>query len=198
MDLIVREQFEKIAALVAYDVPQRQIANATGLSDARISEIIATEEFKAILQEKALENFEKHQTLNDGWDIAENLALNNVLAALEHAPDPDYSLKVAAMANKANRRGRFNQSAIPGQAGVRAVINLNAAFVNKLQQNFSISQLDHTQIKQKDADFLSPESVETMLVGGSASIAIEDNSSDANNDVDDLLPDFSVGVTADG
>lgn len=161
------EMYKKLAKLILYETPQNQIAMALKLSDGRISQIVQTEEFKEILAEISTEVFDSQQMMNQSWDAIENLAVCHVYEAMQANPDPEFALKVATVANRATRRGQLNHMPLQGSAGVRAVLQLNATFVNKLQQNFNIGNrhdrgnelLEHKQ----RTDYMLPGAVEQLL-----------------------------------
>lgn len=162
--VLVEKYYDKVASMLAVEVPHAQIAVVTGLSEAEIGELAENDSIKALVQESAAANYNKHTTLNEGWDMMENLSVNAVLTHLEMNPDPDFALKAAVMANKAQRRGQHNPgNVIPGQAGVRAVINLSANFINQLQQNLTITQTKPAQLVKKDSNFLAPKAVASLL-----------------------------------
>ncbi len=180
-DVVVVEpdRLEKIARMVLFDVPQVNIAKAVGLTEGRISQIIATEEFSKILEGLAADKFDQNNTLNEGWDKIEALALNNIIQVLDHNMDADFSLRAATMANRAQRRGRLGNQPIDGRQGARAVFHLTANFVDKLQQNnvlvngekngdssvLNLQTYKHRKEPvQKASDFLSPDGVEKLLV----------------------------------
>ena len=157
--------YERIAQLALIDVPQRQIAQAVQLSEAMISDIVNHDEkFKEILAEKSIAHHEEQRIVNEGWDAVEALSIKGIVDTLAQTHDPEFLLKAAAVANKAQRRGKLNQ-AIPtnGDAG-RVVINLNGAFVDKLQQNnVQINVGERPELVQKDSDALSAKHLKTML-----------------------------------
>lgn len=166
-----RAKLEKMARMALFDVPEVQIAKALGLSD--IADIIVSEEYKSILSDISTEYFEQNQQLNDGWNSVEALALGIVVTNLSWSKDPDFALRAASMANKARRRGDVTQQPINGQAGARAVINLTANFIQKLQQ-FGMEKTDtaaagemktvNSEPAHKDADYMVPEKVEKLFV----------------------------------
>jgi hypothetical protein len=185
----------KIANMILYEVPNRQIAAACGLSESRLSQLIATEDYKLVEEEIATEHFESQQVMNKGWDALEQISLNCVLQAMQMRPDPEFAMKAAMLANRATRRGSLNHTPIPGNAGVRTVIQLNAHFVDKLQQNFTISneregrqavQVEQHRVSMlpqaKVTELLSPKSMQVS--GGLTGLA-------------NLLGDFNLqGVPA--
>lgn len=159
------KHLEKIAKMVMVNVPQNQIASACGVSEGRISQIIATQDYKNIEQQVAIEKFEESDLINQGWDSVEALGVRGTLTALQNNPEPEFALKAAIVANKAIRRGTFNNNPIPQSAGVRAVIHLNPVFVDKLQQNFEISaeRIAKLAEKPKDSDFMPAQEVHDLL-----------------------------------
>ncbi len=170
---------EKVAKMVLANVPQNQIAAACGVSEGMISQVINTTEYKTIEQVLAVEKFEESQLINQGWDSVEALGVKTTIMALQNNPEPDFALRAAVVANKAIRRGTHNQNPIPQSAGVRAVIHLNPTFVNKLQQNFEISETKDKALseKPKDSDFLPAKDVHELLStnksGESLAISVE-------------------------
>lgn len=162
--ILVEKYYDKVASMLAVEVPHAQIAAVTGLSEAEIGELVNNDSIKTLIQENALASYNKYETLNEGWDMMENLGMNGVLAHLQMNPDPDFALKAATLANKAQRRGQHKPgNVIPGQAGVRAVINLSANFINQLQQNLTITQTKPIQLVKKDSNFLAPKAVASLL-----------------------------------
>lgn len=124
----------RVAQLLAMDVPHKQIAAACGLSESRISQLVATEDVQRKVQELLAERIDQIDTLNSGWDAVEEEALGTVLQSLRANPDPDFALRAASLANRATRRGGYGQQPIAGHSTASATINLKAVFVEKLQQ----------------------------------------------------------------
>lgn len=168
---------EKIAKMVIANVPQNQIATACGVSEGLITQVMATTEYKVIEQEISVLKFEESQMLNQGWDSVEALGVKSTLLALQHNPDPEFALKAAVVANKAIRRGTHNNNPIPQSAGVRAVIHLNPVFVDKLQQNFEVSETKISGLvdNPKDSDFMPASEVHDLLgMGNNGKTLIND------------------------
>ncbi len=160
-------KLEKIARMALFDVPEAQIAKAVGVSD--IAEYIESQEYKDVLARISTEYFEQNQQLNDGWNSIEALALTAVIDNLTWSKDPDFALRAAGMANKANRRGDVTQQPINGQAGARAVFHLTQNFIQKLQ-NFGNEGKGSNGVEienkpaHKDTDYMVPEKVEKLFV----------------------------------
>ena len=174
---ITNDRLEKIARMVLYDVPHTQIALAVGISESRVTQILETEEFKDLMQSIASERFDQDSSINDGWDHLEAIALKNILEKIQWNGDPEFALKAAMMANKAQRRGQFNNRPLDERDGVRAVINLTAAFIDQLQNNtvvvngsdevktplLKMARPDSEKPEQKKQDFLPPEKLDNLF-----------------------------------
>lgn len=175
--MINNQQLEKIARMAAFEVPAVQIARAMGLTEARISQITNSDEYKITLAEVSTQFFEQNQTLNDGWDTIEANSLNILMTNLKWRNDPEFALRVAAVANKANRRGSVSNRMIDGQMGARAVFHLTANFIDRLQQinvtnkvvNGDTNKSTNGKVKdnipaQKQSDYMVPEQVEKLFM----------------------------------
>lgn len=164
---------ERIAKMDHAGVSISQIAQACNIDDVKLVELMETPKYKEALASIAAETFDKMDVLNGGWDMVENLAMNKVVDHLQRAPDPDYALKAAALANKAIRRGKHENNPIGLQPNNQAIINVSLQFADKLQQNFQINQTEVKELKKKDDNFLPPKSVSRLLGGGKTKQAKE-------------------------
>jgi hypothetical protein len=133
MQNLKAELLTRIAKLKSMEISNTQIAAAVGLDEPQLELVLASPAYKEKFSALQLEKYESHDMMNSGWDAIEEEAAGTVLAYLRERPDPEYALKAAAMANKAQRRGSHANVPIMGGVTAAAVINLNAVFVNKLQ-----------------------------------------------------------------
>ena len=155
---------EKIARMALFDVSQKQIAYAVGVSEGRITQIMTSSDYQKVYADLSSEYFENNQTLNEAWDKTEAIALDNLLVMLEWNKDPDLMLKIAAMANRANRRGQTANTPLNGMDGVRAVIHLNQTFIERLQQVSITRASRDDEIPQKDINVMTPGDVERSFI----------------------------------
>lgn len=130
---IKQDVLTRIAKLKSMEVPAHQIAAAVGMDEADLEVLMASAKFRDQFSAQQLKKYDTHETLNDGWDAVEETAMGHVLEYLMARPDPEYALRAAAMANKAQRRGAHSNVPITGGVQAAAVIQLNAVFVKKLQ-----------------------------------------------------------------
>jgi hypothetical protein len=169
---IADAKIEKIVKLINYGATNAEIAQATGLEEAEIVQVRAMPAFIAKLADSAYEEFDNFTTMNDAWDKLEQMSLVNVLQVVEYNKDPDFNLKVAMLANKAQRRGLKTNKPIQATAPTRTVIVMNQQFVELLQADGrnravitgeSTSVIEQIENNVKSQDFLNPEKVERML-----------------------------------
>lgn len=155
------ERLELVANLHIQGVPQAQIGECVGLSQASISEIMQTDAFRSMLAVKQAEHYEKSKQYDDGWDAVENKALANLINGLAINPNPELALKAAVLANKAHRRvSPANRPLQATEAGARVFIQLNQTFAEQLQ---TIGLKVISQGEMKVASVLSPTRVEKFI-----------------------------------
>ena len=155
---------ERIAKMEHAGVSHDQIAAACGIDLANLTTLMDKDKFKVVLAKIAGEAFDKFDTLNQGWDMVESTAINHVFDHLERAPDPDFALKAAALANKAQRRGRHQNNPINVQPNSQAIIQVSVSFAEKLGHTFNVATgVEKRELKKKDDNFLAPKEVHTLL-----------------------------------
>lgn len=183
-----KERLNRIVSMTALGVPDTQIAEAVNLTPGRITQIKDTEEFKDALAVELSRRAEDQAEINDGWDAIERRALQVVQDNLRYNKNPDFALKAAMVANRATRRGTHGGAPLPTNMGPRVIINMQANFVNKLQQLVSspegaqvaqsarVASQPLSQVMQpmltsegfeKRSDVMLPAQVEKLMVQGS-------------------------------
>lgn len=157
---------KKAAMLRAHEVPEDQRAKVLQCSLGELAALEETAEFAAAMAERVESAVQNADETAQGWDTVENEALATVLAHVRSVPDADYALKVAMVANKAQRRqaGNMQQRVITGQNGVLpVVIHLNPTYVQALQQNFTVTRREMQEMKHKDVNVLPAKLVSDLL-----------------------------------
>lgn len=153
----------RVAGMKNAGMPDDQIATACGVSVDILAKIYEKDSYKQEMAKLVEGEFDKFTTLNEGWDMVENLAINKVLDHVSKMPDPEFALRAAAMANKANRRGRHNNQPIAAIPNGQVTIHLTANFADRMQNNFAISERKPEAIEKKDNNFLPPKGVQALL-----------------------------------
>jgi hypothetical protein len=180
-DLIqTNEAFERIVALDAKKVPHEQIALVLGIDSEKLLAIMDSEGYQTALAIKEEQDVLKYDTLNDGWDIVENLAVNRVIETLEKNSDPDFAMKAATLANKAQRRGKHVNAPLNAQPNMQTIIQVTQNFASALQNNYAIKERDVRLIAKKDSNFLSAKGVQSLL---GTTVELQ-----AEKDLADLIP----------
>ena len=160
----LKQALVRIAKMEFAGVPADQIATAFNIDLAKLTKLQESPKYKEELAAITAAAIDKVDIFNDGWDMVENLAMNKVVDHLQKAPDPDYALKAAALANKAQRRGEKHMNTPIGmQPNAQAVINVNLQFADKLQQAFVVEQRPVKELVKKDDNFLPPKAVNQLL-----------------------------------
>jgi len=166
---------QRVAKFVAMDVPMHQIAHAVNLPAEKLEQLTQLPAFKAVLEAHVTEQLEAHETLNRGWDTVEDLAVSHILEHLQATPDPDFALRVAAVANKAVRRGAAGNRPLEAQTQ-SVVINLSTHFVQKLQQlnvNHTPAGIVGGIAMAKRIDTMSVSDAEKILIAENTQLARE-------------------------
>lgn len=161
-----KDKFELISNLLFQGASLEDIGRVVGLAAADIKDLQDNNaEFQAIQSEILREKHESDTTRDQGWDRLEETALANVLETMQWNKDPEFALKAAMIANRANRRtARPANQALqaPANAGSRAVISLNLAFIQRLQSG-ALQPRTLEMVPNKQSDVLSPTTVENAL-----------------------------------
>lgn len=156
--------YEKLARMDHAGIAHIDIANAFGVSEGRISQIFATPEYKAALSSVQMQDFDKIDVLNRGWDSVEDLGVAKIIEVLQSPfVDEDYALKAAALANKALRRGKGLNNPLQVPSGQQTVVTLHATFVNQLQESFVVEPRKVEELAKKDTNILNVQGVKSLL-----------------------------------
>lgn len=80
---------------------------------------------------------------DDNWDSLEGKAIHNLGKIIEHNRDPDFNLKVASVANRAQRRHRAPTSTPldPNNAGKTVNISFQKRFVKVLENGYVAEEM---------------------------------------------------------
>ena len=138
---------KKIALMLAQGVDDQEIAEVYNVPKEAVQEIQHSDEYK----EAIAEQIQQGQTLNRGWDAIETLGIGQTIEYLKMGNDPLFALNAAKAANGMKRRnGTGEQINVErGENGIpRVVIQLNAEYAERLQNNFVIESEKQTRPKK--------------------------------------------------
>jgi len=125
-------EYGKIATYQGYGVSDSSIMDSLGIDSAVYLAILEDPAFKEILARSTSAIVGQAVETDASWDSLENQAVQKLDTYLKMSSDPEFNLKVAVLANKAQRRTRGNVPLDPGSSGSRAVITLSQRMIQKL------------------------------------------------------------------
>lgn len=160
-----QQQLDKIARLTYAQVSDVEIGNVVNLTAARISQIKEGDDYKTWYSTIVSEKANDRQETDDSWDKIERLATMRIANHLSWTQDPDYALRAAMVANKAQRRNVLN-TPISADAGARTIIQLGGNYITKLQvsNGDGPTVINETRLlDQKQTDLANPKRVEELL-----------------------------------
>lgn len=175
-------KLQKFASLAVAGVPTHQICAVLQISDEEFNELQASEEYKLIyesLLENELEREEQFKTLNSAWDTLEANALSRLYDLVSWNGDPEFILRIAAVANKSIRKSVTHARPIDGAVAANATITLNQNFIQKLTHNYTINNGDDKDgnskvLEHKKTDYMDAGRVEELLEGEKNKLGIEE------------------------
>lgn len=126
--------FEKIAGMCVRKVSDTQIADICGITHDQLLQIKEIAEYREVYSKCAEAYYIDKDLMDQGWDAIENLGMATVIKKLKMTGDPEFALKAAVLANKANRRNIApGNEPIPARTGQGVVLHLHGNFIERLQ-----------------------------------------------------------------
>jgi hypothetical protein len=124
---------EKALNLLGSGVNAEQTASALGVTPARISQLLAEENFAGLVAGLRYKNLQKHNVRDNAYDSLEDKLLAKLEKAMPLLIKPESILKAISVVNNAKRRG---QSA-PQQANTQLNI-VTLVMPNVIAQRFAV------------------------------------------------------------
>lgn len=126
---------EKIIEMLGKGYPNTVVANACGVSDGYISQVLSDEAVAAKVVELKMLNLQKQTARDEGYDELEDMLLDKLRAAAPMLIRPLEITKVLATVNQAKRRGSTGDNT--HQAPSKVVVLNMPQFV---QQRFIMNE----------------------------------------------------------
>lgn len=165
-------RLQQLAGYLAHGIDAKQAGAAVGFSASRVSQLMQTEDFQAMVAEKSHEILTRYVDTNKMYDEIENQALKNVALALKYNSDPDLNMRAAMLANRAVRKGQFGYSQTPlapQNNGQRLNIALTFNMINKVQNGeLSTSKVIDVENGSAEVNYATPQIVEQILHAAAA------------------------------
>jgi hypothetical protein len=121
-------------ALLGAGVGPENVANATGVSISRISQLLSDETFAAQVAELRFENLQKHNLRDSEYDSLEDDLIERLKDLIPLMLRPMEVLKAIQVINAAKRRGASTPEAITAQQTVVPLV-LPTVIINKFTTN---------------------------------------------------------------
>lgn len=143
----VEEIHLTIAKSAVLGLDAEQIAATLGVPRAEIEAEMEKQDYKDIRLLVGAEVAKERVERDTGWDGIESTAVRKLQRKVELEQDVDTLLRVAAVANRAQRRTAPPKESVldPSQAGVRVPLTLTRRFVEKLNGAGDVIERQETQ-----------------------------------------------------
>lgn len=154
----VAEVHLTIAKSAVLGLDSTTIAEAMGVSQEEIDEVIRSPEYKDVRLLVGAEVIKERAERDHGWDGIENTALRKLGRRVEVESDTDTLLRIAAVANRAQRRAAPPKESVldPTQATTRVPLTLTRRFTEKLNGDGSITRSETQQISVLNGSAVNP------------------------------------------
>ena len=168
----VGEPVEELHVLIAKNdiagLAAEQIAELFGVSKEEIDEIQALAIYRDIRLLLGAEHAKSLVETDFSWDALESIALKNLMQRAPMERDIETNLRIAALANKAQRRLAPQQNKIldPSQGAARVPLQLTSRIVKKLNNQTGEMSIEETkQISISDGTAKNPtfEDIDKIL-----------------------------------
>jgi len=172
LNRVVSELELVIAKNIALGVSKEHIAEilSNGITVPQIEELQQTESFQALYSLIAQHMLTLASDTAIGWDELEAQSIRNLMREARVSRDPEFNLRLAAVANRAVRRHKLGEQILdPGAAGTRVQITLSQRFINKLS---GVTEIEERRVDVKHITNPSLDQVTRVLnaLGGPRAI----------------------------
>jgi hypothetical protein len=133
---------ERALSLLGQGVPPVAVANALGVDQSRITQLLSDPEFAVKVIELKFEALSKHNQRDQSIDGLEDKLLDKLRDCLPYMTRPMEILKSFSVINAAKRRGTIAQDGLIGQKQTIIQLNIPQIVIDKFQTNI------HNQVVQ--------------------------------------------------
>lgn len=150
---------EKALELLGKGIANEIVASAIGVTPARITQLLADEEFAAKVQKARYINLQKHTLRDNMYDDIEEKLLKKLQKSLGLIIKPDTLLKAITVINSAKRRGNSNSSSITDTTDIAEI-----TIPQVIKQTF-VTNINNqvVQVGDRDLTTISPEGLQIEL-----------------------------------
>lgn len=140
-----------IAKHSVMEMDSSTIAEILGVEIAEVQEIEEDETYKQVRLILAAEYARGVSDTDASWDKVEETALKNLIQRMQYEKDPDFNLKVAAMANRAQRRQTPTNGRVidPASGGHKVALSLSQRIIERLNSSSDNRQAVDRMVETK-------------------------------------------------
>lgn len=156
---------EKALDLLGKGIANEIVASALGVTPARITQLLADENFAAEVQKRRFLNLQKNTMRDNVYDEIEDELLKKLKKSLGLIIKPDTLLKAITVINQAKRRGNTNTAAITDKTDIVQIAMpqiIKQKFVTNV--NNQVIQVGERELTTMDADTLQTKLEESRNV----------------------------------
>lgn len=194
----VPEIYVTIAKNSIVGLDSASIAELLGCERTEVDQVLDDQVYKDIRLLMAAEYARGKIDADFSWDSLEQQALKNLSKRMHLEQDPDFNLRVAVMANKAQRRMTDSGPKVldPSQGGARVPLNLTSRIVKRLNAKTGDASIEVTRsVSVTDGTAVNPtfEDIDHMFGVSARPMVVENataRTTDAEFSVEDMAESF--------
>lgn len=143
-------------------LPAGSIAKVLGVTKDEIETFQLTQEYKDVRLLLGAEAAKLNTSKDSDWDAIEAFALGKLRERVPHERDTDTLLKIAAVANKAERRtqNQTNNLLDPSSASVRVPLQLSRRIIERIMTDGTREREETQQISLMNGTAVNPSFAE--------------------------------------
>lgn len=146
-------------ALLTAGVPTGKVAEALGVTPARVSQMMEEQSFKEQLAESKFAHLNRHNEADAKLDSLEAKVVEKLEAVVELVHNPMQLTRVFSALNAAKRRGASNLADLP-DAGAIVQLNMPTKVVNNFQVNINNQVV---RVGGEDLITMQPHALDKLL-----------------------------------
>ncbi len=154
------EEVEEVMVIIGKHEVQgfdsKTISDLLGVTQEEVEAVREVQLYKNMLLLMKVEQSKGRINVDSGWDGLEEVALGRLFERVQLERDPEFLLKVAAVANKAQRRIRPNNVLDPAAAGTRIPLTLTRRTVERFSSDGTGERATEETMRINDGRMTQP------------------------------------------
>lgn len=146
-------------ALLTAGIPAGKVAEALGVTPARISQLMEEQSFKEALAEAKFSHLNRYNEADANLDSLESKVVKKLDSVMELVHNPMQLTRIFSAVNAAKRRGASNLAELP-DTGAIVQLNLPTKIVNNFQVNINNQVI---KVGNEDLITIQPHALDNLL-----------------------------------